>query len=878
MKNISWKNPFEEASAFVRQKADMPSRYLAEMTWVFNRAMVWLDEDDGVKKGIICYSNNGILHLSGTKQVSQWLTDPTNSFTNTEQYQSCFKKNQEKSIDFVILPGFEFQINQHPGVEFEVSSATGSWLFAVHIFGRSGPALFSSEWKNGSGKLIIDLQKEFRKNGFKTNYAKFNFVIFLRTDTQLYKGDISFSLRLVGDSAIIPCLPLIRTIESVGKEGVTVYSIVVDENARLLKSDKVSVIVTSENQKIKAYNIDNSGVWQAKFMKFLEGEHIVRLDAKWNNCDKIVSSFLNISIKKGEFISYEPEKHSLMFQDKSIGPISGSFISNVAYPLLKKAPKNLQIHGFKDYLKYNRLKKKISYHMWIGLSESDMEIYFTFLERCGWRIVRRWQHWNIFERLDVGGRISPHGAENFASTLRCGGKHNIFVLMDLTHYPYGFGCAPYSQYVEQGYGDEPFFARVLNEKTRETTMKELYKQWISPEMMRFLKKYLTHFFTLFSESREILGVTMNGEGDIHNVVYADNGDKWLKEMHAFIHKSDKNHLIVLEHPGNTGWYWYKNYRSLDPRDHMKYPLAGLAGYRTYGLGRRHRYDVRLSVEINMIQCSNKSYIGECCWPGTLEDKNSGPQTEDFRLRVRDNLYIGLIHQMPIILSWDEWLTEDEAFIFSIIRSQVNFGSLRKMQAPVAIRLNIPDSNADEDTRFAKMEEYIDRLVKFEEVFRNIPLEYVYVWKDEPIPKGVLKEIIPTKDSLQDIKFISEAGIIPEEIRKYIPLKISDNYSTHYLWSIDKKILLAYIYNISNQGLGCTEGGRGPLEINRRRKLCRLEITIQNFSIGKWSYKLYDLDIKKLVKDERFQGNKHILFPETSHDYFLLVKENKKEMM
>lgn len=847
-----WKNPFEEHPFGAVEKLHTPYLFpsawkaskefqlveTCDVPWIFNRAMVWLDEDDGLKKSILCYSDKGILHLSGSNQVSRWFTNTPNYIDDTSLYQSSFiKKNTEKSVDFAALPGFEFQIDQHPNAELEIYSTTGSWFFAVHILGRSGPAIFSTGWKNKPEKMNIDLRKEFRKIGFWNNYAKLNFILFLRAKSRKHDGKISFSLRLIGKSAIIPCLPIIRTVDKISKEGVTFYAVVVDGNANRLKRDMLSMVAYLCNQKVKLSEVDNSGIWQGRFLKLPEGEHMVRLEAKWNSSGKKIISFLNISIKKAEFIKYDPRKHSFLIGESALGSLSGSFVDRILYPVLKKeTTNNLQIHGPNDYLKYQKLGKKIQYHMWSGLTESEMNRYFAFLEHCGWKVVRKFEAIND-HRLFVNGRISPHGVEHFALTLRIAEKHQIFILMDLTHsFPYGF----------------------------------FESDWY----LKLFKEYLICFFMLFSESPQLIGMTPHGEPDVHHVNAADGGDNYLKDIHVFIRKLDKNHLIFLEHPGSPEWYWYKKYRSLDPREHMRYPLAEVSGYRTYGLGKSNRYDSLLTVYLKMMQCSNRAYIGECCWPGQIGDERSGAQTEDYRLRVRDNIYLGLIHQMPLILSWGEWLTEDEAFILSIIRSQVDWDSFIKMQPKLAIRLKIPDRNVDEDTRFAILHKYLYKLVEFNEVFSKIPLEYCYIWEDEQLPFGVLKEIIPTKHSSKDIKFFSEGGIIPEEVKGYIPLNISGKYTTNYLWSTDRRILLVYIRNTAYQELGCSEGASGAPELNRRREISKLEIAIQNLPSGSYFYKLYDLDIKKLVKDEKFNDNKQIRFDSTSHDYFLLVKYMK----
>ena len=52
--------------------------------WVFNRAMVWLDKDCGVDGGILCYSSQSPLPLTGKRQVSRWYAGPDNDLATRQ--------------------------------------------------------------------------------------------------------------------------------------------------------------------------------------------------------------------------------------------------------------------------------------------------------------------------------------------------------------------------------------------------------------------------------------------------------------------------------------------------------------------------------------------------------------------------------------------------------------------------------------------------------------------------------------------------------------------------------------------------------------------------------------------------------------------------
>ena len=82
--------------------------------WVFNRAMVWLDKDCGVDGGILCYSSQSPLPLTGKRQVSRWYAGLDNDLADVDdQFTRLTKRNVNSAWDHACLPPFQFAIEQH---------------------------------------------------------------------------------------------------------------------------------------------------------------------------------------------------------------------------------------------------------------------------------------------------------------------------------------------------------------------------------------------------------------------------------------------------------------------------------------------------------------------------------------------------------------------------------------------------------------------------------------------------------------------------------------------------------------------------------------------------------------------------------------------
>ncbi|NQU43373.1 hypothetical protein HQ520_08805, partial [bacterium] len=117
-------------------------------SWVFNRAMRWIETPGG---GLICHEAAGDLLLSGRNGVSEWFTGPGNDLRHAGD-ETRFEKKSSRRRDCVVLPGFQFNVQQHPVVEVEMFEARGNWQFCALIKGRSGPPFLAGVWESGPGR------------------------------------------------------------------------------------------------------------------------------------------------------------------------------------------------------------------------------------------------------------------------------------------------------------------------------------------------------------------------------------------------------------------------------------------------------------------------------------------------------------------------------------------------------------------------------------------------------------------------------------------------------------------------------------------------------------------------------------------------------
>ncbi len=365
---------YDEGDWYLVRGTERRSYHGMRESWVFNRAMVWRDESSGIDGALLCYSSQSPLPLSGKKQASRWYAGPGNELTDVDDHFTRLTKRNADSIwDHACLPPLQFQIEQHPTAEFEVRQATCSWQFVAVIKGRSGPPLFASPWQTDPGKLTVDLLELYRKKGFDAtrHFAEMIFFVAVWREDPQQQATVVFRLSLTGPEVIVPTLPIGRTARRARSEGIPIYAVVLDREAKPLSCDTVAVTASLGQAPPKDPNkamlrksggretrpttgvfpgtlklADNGqGIWKAVVRGLPPGEYPIELRARWKaDPQKSVVTRLSVRITNGQFVRYDPERRLLTRAGRPLGPITGSYRGQAIFTGIGTVAERL-LHG-----------------------------------------------------------------------------------------------------------------------------------------------------------------------------------------------------------------------------------------------------------------------------------------------------------------------------------------------------------------------------------------------------------------------------------------------------------------------------------------------------------------------------------------------------
>jgi hypothetical protein len=257
---------------WVRDGGKQPCHGMRE-SWVFNRAMTWLDDQPPAGTPPLCYATQSPLLLTGRKQVSRWYAGPSSEVADVGDESTRYTARGGKSTDdHVSLPPLQFPVEQTPTAALDVTEPTHPWQFVVAVKGRSGPPLYCSPWRAGPGRLDLDILGLYRAKGYEGHYAELQFAIFVKTKEPGESATLTFSLRLNGRKSLVPSLPVIRTAARAEKDGVPLRAVVLSANAERLGNDAVAVTATVGGKTIPLAD-EGNGVWRAAAQGLPAGEH-----------------------------------------------------------------------------------------------------------------------------------------------------------------------------------------------------------------------------------------------------------------------------------------------------------------------------------------------------------------------------------------------------------------------------------------------------------------------------------------------------------------------------------------------------------------------------------------------------------------------------
>jgi hypothetical protein len=398
------------------------------------------------------------------------------------------------------------------------------------------------------------------------------------------------------------------------------------------------------------------------------------------------------------------------------------------------------------------------------------------------------------------------------------------------------GTPPWSVYIDAGFKNEDWF------DPAGTSFQKMFHQ------------YLHDFTSLFREETALAGMLASGEGD------HENGPVFTNDVFHYVKSLDSNHFFPAECLFQT--------KKL-PRAYSVGFEEDLFGDRTYFIGDNFFPEYELGVFFKFLQTGN-NYLAEGSWPTpniytalhydllNNDHKDPGPESWvgslRYRTRLRDTYYLGLIHRIPIVDTWDEYLAEDEHKILREVRDSVDWSQPFE-PTPVVVRV---DDESGGDGR--------EKMIRFETAFSQIPLAYSYLLPESAAPETAVLVVDSRQPYLQP-QFVSDGGFLPDALKAHMPLKISPGYSASYLWSSDQRTLLAYIYNTTNHTEQllwiCGRHHRIP-------KPAALILRLQNLPQERLKFRLYDLNFKKLFQSGTFSQSTEISLGVTDKDYLMVV--------
>ncbi len=789
--------------------------------WVFNRAVRWLAAEGGA---LLCYAEGGDLPLTGEAAVSAWHSAPENRIEPQGEFTLFVKGAETRRRDCAVLPALQLNVEQHPHLELAVAEASADWQFCILIKGRSGAPLLSSGWQVGPRTLTFDLHEALARRGYGLHWAEVHLAIGIWHPAPQQPAALRFRLRLLAAPAVVPCLPVIRTTGCARDEGLPIAALALDGQGHRLGAADVSVHALLPAGKLPLAERD--GVWTGRIQGLAKGDYDIALTAEGA---VHTQTTLHLRVTDGRFHTYDDAHRSLVRAGQVLGPLSGSYHGTVFFRDAGLTGERI-VQGQAAWDAWDRTAPPGEHwHYWEALTERELEERFAYLERCGWNLLHLCQHWGVWERLDAGGHLAPHGAEQLALLLRVAGRHGLAVLQALSHYPYGSQAhhctTPFQQYYDAGYTDE---------------------QWTDPAspFTAMFHRYLADFLSVFRDETALFALSTSGEGD------KEAGPARVNATYRFVRSLDPNHLFISEPIFRIQKLPREYYAGWEPAPY---------GSRLYWIGEAIESEIDLGIEFKLMQLG-PVFMAEGSWPCPplhahfVGHSDTWHANAHYRTRVRDSLYLGLVYRSPIMLTWDEQCTEDERFILNRVRQQVDWRQ-PFLAAPIVLRVD--SASAVGEGR--------QTLAAYERHFAALGLMCRYVEGDGALG-GQPALIVDARQPYREPAFSPTER---EALAHQVPLRVPPGYRASYLWSADRQTLLAYLCNSAAHAEHRYALGLAGVW-HRTPQPVPLALSLQHLPGLPLRYRLYDLCGKALVAEGQVSSSIALDLGSTDRDYLLHV--------
>lgn len=596
--------------------------------WTFNRAMRWRQSDHG----LIAQTVGGPLMLTGEDAVSDWHTGSRNEI-DASGNELRWSQGSHKRRDGLVLPTFQFHLGQHPRLRIDVKEAKGTWQAVVALKGRSGAPLWSSGWSEGAGTVTVPVEELLSARGYDLQFAEVHVAVGTWNDDPAAGGMLGFEATLEPEPALVAALPTIRTEESAATAGVPIVVAALDSGGAPVDPGSVKV---SASGPVDVPDLEfDDGIWSAVVPSLGPGDH--RFDVEVDGALRVRRQIVLRVTREAETIER---------------PLSGSYHGSV-FVVSPGEQDEALVEGQRqwDKLVVEQRQGWDRLHYWDALTEPELRERFGYLRGCGWDLLHLHSHWAMWARFDAGGHLSPRIAEQAALFYRTASAAGLQVIQTLADYPYGVMrepgvmpdlAAPWKAYMDRGFEDEEWF-------DPESTFAELYAN------------YLAEYVSVFREETALYALTQSGEADhVAGPARVNATERILRGL------GDRHRYLVQPVLRTTDL----------PETFSEGYEQELQGARTYSVAEVVPPHWDLGVELKVMQMANW-VIAESSFAMTnmyfrlhegLEDDRgthwSWTGTQHYRLRLRDTLYLALVHDIGLVLTWDEQIAEDEHRVFS----------------------------------------------------------------------------------------------------------------------------------------------------------------------------------------------------------------------
>lgn len=855
----------------------------------FNRKMVWIDEEQILGGGIIAYTKAGRLWLTGEDAVSDWYLSP-------QEGKSAASGNTNEIIlhtpQVVVLRLFihEFLIEQQPDLFFEADS--GDRQISVKIvFERwhdySPPrtaalrTLYDSGNFAGKGVLRIPLAEILRARGYKTRYMRVTLRLELGAGTA---QQVHF--RAWSDSQPVLVAELSRSQSLARNKGsLPLSAVFIDENGKTLhESDGVRIIATVQCRDHEMAEIGTTGIFQAR-MGFSEtGTYRFFLKATRTGSNASYFSETSIAVTDGKFVRHqydEQGRHAGYVQGgRHLGFLSGSTILSEAVAALGVGTdKETLVLDARELLENTGQPTAQTGCVWMtSLNESELQEWLEHRRKCGYRffLMANWSP----EILNAGGAISPYGAELTAQIFDFCRCHEIYLKVDITHdtFARSISFPNLTQYREAGFlhDYDELVDKAQSQKTGVPGISsypnyQVYRDdsWCRPAVRKLTEQFFRHFSLLFRDEPAIMFLSTCGEADY------EIGARIVNPLGKYLRKFDQGHLLCVDLRGqllrfrtplmNTG-------NAACPFLEKHASIATVAGWGKY------KNDAYAGMMLKFFGLNPHGILaeGDCFTPSwsTPYSLPFHPAEEGTRLQVRDFLWLCLINQVFVAYNWNELFMAEEHLLPSEVSQLIDWRHFQRRVPPVMLRIH---ESRDED---------IDTLVKYEELFSRVGLDYSYVWDKDPLPGSDDLFAPPNRPTPPYVVFDIRAGNEPPDFlqsgkmpsnvkQSHIVRLDSPCYAANACISKDLDQIIVYLRNNSNY---LTKVWNEKASDHWSKWSCRrsdpksgdFKMDLVNLPPAAKTLRVYDLNTRTVVQTEKIASSWCFSRENTTHDFVIVI--------